>query len=698
MAQPVYLNIFWHQHQPWYMRPNSTVGIMPWVRMHGIKDYYDIADLSNRFDGWKQSINLVPSLIEQLNGYCDGTLTDQSLILSRKAASELTHDEQCEVLARFFDAHAPRMIHPFPRYDELLRKRGHDINAAVERFTHQDILDLQVWFNLAWIDPTWRDDPAYPLHELINKKRDYSEEEKHALLDFQIDILRKIVPLHASLANEGKIELTTTPYFHPILPILCDSDIAKLSNPNDPVPHPPFQHPEDARWHLENGITYFEEQFGFRPNGMWPSEGSVSDQACGLIREQGINWFATDEEILFRSQPVSGSWKREDLYALHRLETNAGEIDCVFRDHGLSDLIGFVFQDRDPRQAASEFIGHLKNIGRHWSGDRPPLISVILDGENCWEFYPRDGHDFLRYWIEGILNDPQIIPTTVPEYRELHPPEPDIRSIFPGSWISHNYRIWIGHPEDNAAWSMIREARKKLIEAEARLDEKTREAAWRQLYICEGSDWFWWYGDENSSALDALFDELFRTHLAYMYELIDVPAPDDLSSGLKGPETASKMDGIWFVAPEMDSRKSGYYSWIGAKHLPAGGGGGAMHSATALKADLWYGRTQNQLGIRIHSSQAGRLDDSMKIRLRVTKPNEEWIDLVSASGRDTILRDDTHIQALLDLDSRLIQPEDEVWFRIEFEEANGSPFSIPHGNDLYLGAWNQQSADLLWFE
>ncbi len=522
---------------------------MPWVRLHGVKDYYDMADLSRRFDGWKQTINLVPSLLEQLQGYTNGTLTDRSMELSRKPAKDVTPEEKKEILERFFDGHAPRMVHPFPRYDELFRKRGSTPDGNIKRFTTQDIRDLQVWHNLTWIDPLWREDRSGFLRSLVKKQRGFTEKEKQSVLDFHLEILKKIIPHHRRLVEEEKIEVTCTPYFHPILPLLCDSSIASISNPHDPVPQPPFAFPEDAEWHIREGIRYFEETMGFRPNGMWPSEGSVSDRACALMAKAGMKYFATSEDILFRSKMISGNkpTNKSDLYRLHRLTTDEGEIDCVFRDQKLSDLIGFTYTKMDARKAAADFLAHIKDIGREWEEKTPPLVNVILDGENCWEFYHRDGHDFLKYTIEGILKESCIQPVTVPDFQKMHPPSPTLKSIFPGSWINHNFRIWIGHQEDNAAWHFIRLARETLVREEKRLDEKVRNQAWRQLHICQGSDWFWWYGDENVSVLDRVFDSLFRSHLARIYELLELPVPEALKRPIKQPKILETGGGSLFL-------------------------------------------------------------------------------------------------------------------------------------------------------
>lgn len=697
--QPVYLNMYWHQHQPWYVAPGTGEAVLPWVRLHGIKDYYDIAWLCRQYEGWKQTINLVPSLLKQIQMYVEGSLTDRALELSRKPAEELTSEEKTEILTRFFDAHAPRMIHPYPRYDELFRKRGASAAAALKHYTVEDFRDLQVWFNLTWIDPLWREDPNLPLAGLLKKQRGFTEEEKRLVLDIQMEILAKIIPIHRTVHQEGNLELTCSPYFHPILPLLCDSAAAKVSNPLDPVPEPAFAYPEDAEWHIREGIQAFERIMGFRPVGMWPSEGSVSDAACGLMAKAGMTYFATDEGILFRSRFREEEQKpgREALYQLHRLETAHGGIDCVFRDHGLSDLIGFTYQRWNAREAASDFITHLKAIGRNWTRKTPPLVSVILDGENCWEYYPRDGHDFQRYLIEGILNDPQIQPVTVPEFRAMYPAEPTLRSIFPGSWINSNFRIWIGHQEDNAAWHFLRQAREALLDKLPELDEEKKQAAWRQIHIAEGSDWFWWYGDENVSTQELLFDSLFRDHLIHLYALLDLPVPEGLKRPIKQPRRVLKGGGILFQAPYGMGQAQGYYPWVGAQLVSSNSGGAAMRQAKDVEADLWYGRLNKYLVFRVEFQDGSSLPPDSRVTLQITKPVMKSIPVYPAREPNTAILQNRRIEGLVDLEPAGIAPSREAWFYLEFEPAGRPAFSIPGGSEVYLPGYTAANASLYWF-
>jgi alpha-amylase/alpha-mannosidase (GH57 family) len=698
MQKEIYLHVLWHQHQPWYLDPTSKTSIMPWVRLHGVKDYYDIAWLSQEYEGWKQTINLVPSLLKQLQLYTQGELTDSFLENSRKPAAELSQEEKLDILNNFFAGYTPQMVHPFPRYDELYRKRHHSADA-VDQFSTQDYLDLQVWHNLTWIDPIWRDNPNYPLKSLLEKQRDFTEEDKQAVLTMHEEILAQVIPIHKKLYQEKKIDLTTTPYFHPILPLLCNSTIAQISNPGDPVPTPPFAFPEDADWQIGEGLNYFESIFGFRPQGMWPSEGSVSDSACALMAKAGVSFFATDEAILYRSTffDPKKSMQSETLYQLHRLATAHGEIDCVFRNHSLSDRIGFVYQSWHPKEAAKDFVTHIKDCVKNWSHSTPPLVNVILDGENCWEFYPRDGHDFLRYTIEAILKDSQIQTTTVPEYRKKHPAKASIQSIYPGSWINHNFRIWVGHHEDNAAWHFLRLARETLSEHESQLDPATKEEAWKLLHIAEGSDWFWWYGDDNQSSYEDLFDSLFRSHIAAIYQLLGLVAPEALKRPIKQPKKVEKGGGIFFYQPDISAKQRRYYDWVGARKIMAKGSGGAMHQASDHAAGLRYGRFDGNLCFTVSLEDKKLLKKDISVLIHITKPVIKTVSVYPAEGTHQSILCKKRIEGIVDLHALQITPEEEIWFFLQINADSESAFTIPDGSELYLQGYTEANASIYWF-
>src|SRR4051812_4280409 len=365
------LAFLWHQHQPYY--PDDVAGDnpMPWVRLHGVKDYYGMALHLLEFPEMRCTINLVPSLLVQLLAYTEHGATDRCLDVSRAPADGLAEGDALFLLDHFFMANPEQMILPFPRYAELYHRRAANRNHAREalrRFQERDLRDLQVWFNLAWMHPlaVERDDG---LRALRDKGRHFTEEEKKALLDKQFDVLRQIIPLHRKLAESGQVELTTTPLYHPILPLLLDKKTARESMPDVRLPHFTQGYPEDADVHVRRAVEQHEAIFGHRPTGMWPAEGSVAQIMLPLLARHGIRWIATDEEVLGAStqglvrRDAHGHVRNPDLlYRPYKVCEGSAELNIVFRDHALSDLIGFHYQRSDAEAAADNFARCLRGI------------------------------------------------------------------------------------------------------------------------------------------------------------------------------------------------------------------------------------------------------------------------------------------------------------------------------------------------
>ena len=299
---PLYICFLWHMHQPYYKDPAKGNYRLPWVRLHGTKDYLDMLENLTEFPDIKQVFNFTPSLLEQLTDYTENNAKDQYLTLSLKNASELGPADKLFILENFFLANWDNMIRPFPRYYELLAKRGlHVIRSDISRmatyFTNNDFLDLQVLFNLCWVDPLFRRKDPF-LKGLVEKGRDFTEEEKQILITKQLAILKEIIPRYREVVSKGQIELSVSPFYHPILPLLCDTNSARVALPDIRLPHKRFSHPEDAEKQIRMGIEYFEKTFRYRPVGMWPSEGSVSEEVLRIVAKEGIQWLGTDEDIL----------------------------------------------------------------------------------------------------------------------------------------------------------------------------------------------------------------------------------------------------------------------------------------------------------------------------------------------------------------------------------------------------------------
>ncbi len=511
----LYLSLIFHMHQPYYKDILKKEFLLPWVRLHGIKDYLDMVKVLSEYPNIHLTFNLVPSLIEQISDYIRGESLDKWFNLSYKSPIELTKEEKEFILANFFSANEKNMISVYPRYYELFLKK-----RSKKEFSNQDILDLQLLFNLSWIDPIYRN--IYPeLNEIINKGRFFDEEEKFSVLNLQEDILKAIIPTYRNFQESGQIETTISPYYHPILPLIYNSKIALEANPKAEIPKEIFSYPEDIESQIKDAIELYEMNFKRRPSGFWPSEEAVSEHILSFIIKNGIDWIVTDEAILFRS--LKKRRKGEFLYKAYKLEREEGRLNIIFRDKNLSDLISFIYYQMPPRDAVDDFLGHLDNISEILEN---PFIVIALDGENAWEYYKNDGWDFLKLLYERLSESKKIKTVTVSEYLNRFPPKDNIKRLSAGSWIAGNFSKWMGKREKNIAWEYLTKARKDLEDSKFQIINY--KLAYKQLLIAEGSDWFWWFGEDPKD-----FDELFRKHLSNFYTSIEKPIPDYLSKPIQ---------------------------------------------------------------------------------------------------------------------------------------------------------------------
>jgi alpha-amylase/alpha-mannosidase (GH57 family) len=606
----VYLSFIWHMHQPYYKNLYTGEYLLPWVLLHGTKDYFDMPYLLKGFNGLKQNFNLVPSLLLQLIDYEELNVKDKYVEIFKKAPKDLTGSEKVFLLMNFFNAHWDNMIRPFPRYFELLRKRGFyyardDINKIKGYFTDDEFRDIQVLFFLSWIDPLF-----YEMHDslryLKKKGRGFTEEDKKIVADVQKVILKGIIPLYRELVMDGVIELSTSPFYHPILPLIIDNRAARESMPYIQLPEKIFSKPEDASIQLKMAKDLFYQTFQYNSRGMWPPEGSVSDDALALYMEQGVEWLATDEEILYRSLGLdckkdgNGFHLNPDiLYKPYMYEKGDKHIRVIFRDKTLSDLISFHYSKSDPRDAARDLIDRVKKIGKSVEGRiQKPLVTIVMDGENAWESYLNDGRDFFQYLYEGLLHEEGIVCPTVSEYLEDVKDMGSFRHCFAGSWIANNFSIWIGHAEDNTSWSLLAETRDFLEEADP---DKSNHNAWESIYIAEGSDWNWWYGDEHASESDEIFDFLFRENLSNVYRFLGKEPPEKLNIPviLEDREIKPEREPTSFINPKIDGIVSNYFEWIGSGLIEGKGHGVAMHDSISLIKALYYGFNENFLYLRV---------------------------------------------------------------------------------------------------
>jgi alpha-amylase/alpha-mannosidase (GH57 family) len=494
-------------HQPFYKDLVRNSYVMPWAYLHGTKDYLGMPALLDEFPEVHQTFNLVPSLILQLEEYARGEARDASLELAFRPVDELTDKDRSFILERFFPVPVRTMLQPFPRYFELYERRSDA--SRHHAFSDDDIRDIQVWWSLAWIDHDRRP------RDLIEKGRYFSEDDKKRLRQLVHEILGEIVPTYRKMQQEGTIEISTTPFYHPILPLLIDSRVDDANVPVD------VRIPEDAQEQLLRARTFIGERFGSFPQGLWPSEGSVSNDVAALAASAGFRWMATDEGLLAKS----GIDLNGDRHRLFR-PWKRGEMTIFFRDRGLSDLIGFHYMHGPASDSARDLVHRLKDM------PRGSHVSIILDGENPWDYYANSGRDFLRFLFEGIQKEPALEAVTLSEACGRLPAE-KLDWLAPGSWANSNFAIWMGHEEDHQAWRWILAARAVLMERAGQVPQEKWDLAREELLIAEGSDWMWWFGNDFSSDSDAIFDSLFRQHIGNIYHLLGLSKPAGLDQPVK---------------------------------------------------------------------------------------------------------------------------------------------------------------------
>ncbi|HPQ38783.1 MAG TPA: glycoside hydrolase family 57 protein [bacterium] len=610
----------WHMHQPAYSIDNEPF-MLPWTRLHSTKDYIGMADVAARSSAYRMTFNFTPVLWHQILQYAGGA-TDRELEICARPASALSLNDRQFLINKLFTGNHAALIDPFPRYAELMDQFSRGGEDAAHRMTERDIRDLIVWRILSWIYPGIRNSDSL-MKSLVEKGSGYTEAEKEALIEAARAIIASVPERYKTLNDAGQIEMVTTPFYHPILPVLIDSDVAEESAPGTRLP-PRFRYPDDARWHIREAIRTHSGIFGEAPEGMWPAEGSVSRAAAGLFAEAGIRWIASDEAILFKSMGVplsrdgSGRINRPDLlYRPWICPTDHGDITMFFRDHLLSDLIGFDYHAVPTDEAVTDFIRRLHAI-REATGsmDFDPCVCIILDGENAWEHYLHGGFEFLDRLYRAIASEQGLHLETMTTYLNMLTGDPArLPRLHPGSWINGDFSIWIGDQEENAAWNALRDLRDTLGETLAKSEENT-DMAMGYLRKAQASDTFWWFGDDHFTTEKAEFDLLFRRVLIRGYEQAGQIPPSALYRPLimtRGAE--SEIDPPKnLISPVIDGDLKSYFDWFGAGSIDVKQRFSAMHgSETApLFIRMKFGFDHDNLFLRLDP-----VDETARIPIRI---------------------------------------------------------------------------------
>jgi len=687
---------------------------LPWVRLHGVKDYLDMVEILKDYPSIKQIFNMVPSLLEQIMDYSRDTAPDLHLELSKKKVSELSVEDKTQMIQLLFQANYDNLIAPFRKYKWLYHSR----KSALNEWTEDDWRDLQCLANLAWIDPSFRKKGR--LNELTKKGERYSEEDKNEILKSQREIISRIIPTLKEYMQTGQIEISVTPFFHPIMPLLYDTSSALTAMPNAPMPKNRFRHPEDVDKQVEMALNLYLDLFGKPPAGMWPSEGSVSEEILPILQKHGIKWIATDEEILAESLSVpprsaagNDLVSSGELYRGYKFKKKTTEIAVFFRDHALSDNIGFVYSKWEPEKAANDFINKLKAIHKNITKKNipDPVVSIILDGENAWEYYKNDGHDFLNALYTKITEQSWIETITYKDFLSEKPELGKLKKLFPGSWINHNYSVWIGHEEDNKAWDLLLRARNELVEFQKANPDFSREkldTAWREIYIAEGSDWCWWFGDDHVGPNNDEFDSLYRTHLSNVYLSTGREPPKELYRPVRTNFILAHISKpIDYITPIIDGHLTHYFEWNQAGFFDCMKAGSTMHKSENILQGIWFGYDHENLylmmrgGITLESKSFKKLN----VEIEFQKPQKAYFNIRNGQAEFFINGNIINnfqfglehiLEIAIPLSNFSLDADNKIFLRISIKRGDEFLESWPPADSLVIPIPKEGSAEIPW--
>ena len=561
------LAIYWHMHQPVYEIEGTY--LMPWVRLHAIKDYLDMVLFLNKFPNIKLNFNVVPALMDSVIDYCNGK-HDIHSELTITDVENMTDEEKAFVLNNFFSPKFETMLYKSENYKNLYQKRYSKDFCDLSDFNNQEISDLMALFNLVWIDPIhYR---RYPrLNELWEKQYNYTLDERIEIIEIHRQIMREIIPTYKKFISEGRIELSTSPYYHPILPILTDIKSATKSVISTEGLPTALGMVDDARVQIKRALDRVEEILGARPKGIWPPELCIGPKTLEILAKENVEWTVSDEGIL--SDSINTDFIRDfkgnlddpyHLLKVYEYQTKNKPINVIFRDRSIPNLINFEYAGIDSKMAASDLYDKIKVIQNKLlvSPDDSHLLTIALDGENCWENYQNDGNDFLENFYTLIENDDTLESVLISSYINNDSHKKELNKIVSGSWIDKTFQYWIGEPTKNKAWKYLKDAKDAFENfAKENKDFPNLEIAYKELLIAEGSDWFWWFGEPNNSGQDFVFDYMFRERLKNIYLALNLEYPEYLNDTLITKLEMPLKHPTASITPRLDGLTSSYDDW-----------------------------------------------------------------------------------------------------------------------------------------
>ena len=585
---------------------------MPWVRLHAVKDYLDMALWAKKFEKLKLNFNFVPVLIDSIIDYGEKEAHDIHSRITVAPTENLNNEDKLFILTNFFDANYQTMILPNPEYHRLYQIVQAAGTDDVSVLTDQEYSDLMALFNLAWMDPSYKTTNA-DLKHLVKKGKNYTLEDRKLIIEIQREIIRKIIPSIKKLVEINKIEITTSPYFHPILPILLDyKNIKKNASPDDELLS--LKTELDAKLQTKMALDRIEEVFGKRPRGVWPSEQCVNGKTLEMLSNLGVEWSISDEGILansinFEFEHDFKGYLKEPYHLLktYQYKTKASDIKMIFRDSTIPNLISFEYQNHNPLTTAGDLYDRIKVLQSKIlsSPDKEHLLTIALDGENCWENYLEDGASFLKALYTLITEDESLETVLISEYLDKAKENKVLNKISSGSWINRNFKLWVDEPVKDLAWAYLRRVRHDFSEYVKREPLNPNiETARRELFIAEGSDWFWWYGEPNDSGRDNIFDFLFRTHLKNIYRCLGLDTPKYLDFPLSNLSTSrpSKYP-LSLITPTIDgkfiTREDDIWNSAGCIDIPDG----PVLRESKLFDNIRFGNDEENFYLKLHMNK-----------------------------------------------------------------------------------------------
>lgn len=558
---PMKVIFCWHMHQPEYRDLRSGEFQLPWTYLHAIKDYIDMAAHLEQQPGARAVVNFAPVLLDQIEDYVQqldsyinnsGAIRDPLLAALAEPILPAASEQRMALMRKCLRASEKRIIDRFPGFRRLatVAQALEESPDALMYASNQFFIDLVVWYHLGWLAETTRRGKPI-VQQLQDKQNGYSLHDRRQLLQLIYELMGSIIPRYRKLQQAGQVELAMSPYAHPMMPLLLDMESAREALPEMHLPllkHYPGGE-QRVRWHLQRGLETFERHFGMRPAGCWPSEGGLSLPTLRLLADQGFQWCASGESVLRNSMQTSEQHGDHDGHPCgHRVyRFDEIPIDCLFRDDGLSDLIGFTYADWHADDAVNNLVHHLEEIANSCPDKRNCAVSIILDGENAWEYYPENAYHFLSNLYRTIAEHPGLEMSTFGDFLQGEPKRDALSKLTAGSWVYGTFSTWIGDSDKNRGWDMLSEAKHHFDEAVAsgRLAPEALQRAEQHLAACEGSDWFWWFGDYNPAESVNDFERLFRLHLSNLYQSLGVEAPaylaDSFSHGGGSPSRGGVM-------------------------------------------------------------------------------------------------------------------------------------------------------------